>query len=166
MTIAASFTPKPAILSFAITHELLTMRLFLDSLANNNFRMKKVENSFGITGFVGSDASIHQFTNNSVARFSLAISRQEKNGEETRRVSAFINVETWRKNGSTDTFDIITKGAMLTVEGRFRPDEWTDKDGVKHSKVVLVADKVYLTPDKEETPEEEPSKPATKKGKK
>ena len=42
MTIAASFTPKPAILSFAITHELLTMRLFLDSLANNNFRMKKV----------------------------------------------------------------------------------------------------------------------------
>lgn len=42
MTIAASFTPKPAILSFAITHELLTMRLFLDSLANNNFRMKKI----------------------------------------------------------------------------------------------------------------------------
>ena len=41
MTIAASFTPKPAILSFAITHELLTMRLFLDSLANNNFRMKE-----------------------------------------------------------------------------------------------------------------------------
>ena len=41
MTIAASFTPKPAILSFAITHELLTMRLFLDSLANNNFRMKR-----------------------------------------------------------------------------------------------------------------------------
>ena len=43
MTIAASFTPKPAILSFAITHELLTMRLFLDSLANNNFRMKEIE---------------------------------------------------------------------------------------------------------------------------
>ena len=43
MTIAASFTPKPAILSFAITHELLTMRLFLDSLANNNFRMKKLK---------------------------------------------------------------------------------------------------------------------------
>lgn len=44
MTIAASFTPKPAILSFAITHELLTMRLFLDSLANNNFRMKVILN--------------------------------------------------------------------------------------------------------------------------
>ena len=34
MIIAASFTTKSAILSFVITHELLTMRLFLDSLAN------------------------------------------------------------------------------------------------------------------------------------
>ena len=42
-----------------------------------------------------------------------------------------MDVETWRKNGSTDTFDIITKGAMLTVEGHFRPDEWTDKDVFK-----------------------------------
>ena len=49
MTIAASFTPKPAILSFAITYELLTMRLFLDSLANNNFRMKKRERTFALS---------------------------------------------------------------------------------------------------------------------
>lgn len=42
MTIAANFTPKSAILSFVITHELLTMRLFLDSLANINFRMKTI----------------------------------------------------------------------------------------------------------------------------
>ena len=40
MTSAANFTPKSAILSFVLTHELLTMRLFLDSLANKYFRMK------------------------------------------------------------------------------------------------------------------------------
>ena len=45
--------------------------------------MKKMENSFAVTGFVGKDASIHQFTTASVARFSLAISRNEKNGDET-----------------------------------------------------------------------------------
>lgn len=44
--------------------------------------MKKIENNFQITGFVGKDAEIRQFTNASVARFSLAVSRQEKNGEE------------------------------------------------------------------------------------
>ena len=43
--------------------------------------MKKMENSFAVTGFVGKDASIHQFTTASVARFSLAISRNEKNGD-------------------------------------------------------------------------------------
>lgn len=40
MTSAANFTPKSAILSFVLTHELLTKRLFLDSLANKYFRMK------------------------------------------------------------------------------------------------------------------------------
>lgn len=45
--------------------------------------MKKMENTFAVTGFVGKDASIHQFSTASVARFSLAISRIEKNGEKT-----------------------------------------------------------------------------------
>ena len=37
--------------------------------------MKKMENSFVVSGFVGKDASIHQFSTASVARFPLAISR-------------------------------------------------------------------------------------------
>lgn len=49
--------------------------------------MKKMENTFAVTGFVGKDASIHQFSTASVARFSLAISRIEKNGEENTRTS-------------------------------------------------------------------------------
>ena len=40
MTSAANFTPKSAILSFVLTHELSTKRQFLDSLANKYFRMK------------------------------------------------------------------------------------------------------------------------------
>ena len=55
--------------------------------------MKKMENSFAVTGFVGKDASIHQFTTASVARFSLAISRNEKNGDENSRTSAFMTGE-------------------------------------------------------------------------
>lgn len=55
--------------------------------------MKKIENSFAVTGFVGKDAEIRQFANTSVARFSMAVSRQEKNGDDSNRISAFINVE-------------------------------------------------------------------------
>ena len=124
--------------------------------------MKQIENNFAVTGFVGRDAEIRQFSNSSVARFSLAISRQEKNGEETRRVSAFINVEAWRNNANTGSLNQIVKGVLLTVEGYFKPEEWTDKDGVKHNRIVLVANKFYPAPDKEEAPAEPEKK--TKKG--
>ena len=93
--------------------------------------MKQIENNFAVSGFVGKDAEIRQFANASVARFSLAVSRQEKSGEETKRVSAFINVEAWRNNANTDSLAQITKGILLTVEGYFKPEEWIDKDGVK-----------------------------------
>ena len=88
--------------------------------------MKKIENNFTVSGFVGKDAEIRQFANASVARFSLAVGRQEKNGEETNRVSAFMNMEAWRKNEHTESFDKLTKGTLLTVEGFFKPEEWTD----------------------------------------
>ena len=129
--------------------------------------MKKIENNFTVSGFVGKDAEIRQFANASVARFSLAVGRQEKNGEETNRVLAFMNMEAWRKNEHTGSFDKITKGTLLTVEGFFKPEEWTDKDGVKHNRVIMIATKFYPTPEKEEeTPAEKPAKKATKKGKK
>ena len=90
--------------------------------------MKKIENSFAVTGFVAKDAEIRQFTNASVARFPLSVARQEKNGEDTKRVSAFVNMEAWRKNENADSFDVLTKGTLLTVEGYFKPEEWADKD--------------------------------------
>lgn len=114
--------------------------------------MKKMENSLYVSGFVGKDASIHQFSTASVARFPLAISRTEKSGEETTRTSAFINVETWRKNENTTSFDRLVKGALLTVEGYFKPEEWQDADGVKRNRVAFVATRFYEAVEKEETP--------------
>ena len=83
--------------------------------------MKKIENSFVVTGFVAKDAEIRQFTNTSVARFPLAISRQEKNGDETSRISALMSMEAWRKKENAGSFDQLTKGTRLTVEGYFNP---------------------------------------------
>ena len=66
--------------------------------------MKKIENNFAVTGFVAKDAEVRQFTTTSVARFPLAVARQEKNGEDTKRISAFMNIEAWRKNENTGSF--------------------------------------------------------------
>lgn len=112
--------------------------------------MKKIENSFAVTGFVGKDAEIRQFANTSVARFSMAVSRQEKNGDDSNRISAFINVEAWRKNEKTIHLKI--KGTLLTVEGYFNPEEWTDKEGVKHDRIVMVATSFYPAQEKEGKP--------------
>ena len=101
--------------------------------------MKKIENNFAVSGFVGNNAEIRQFATSSVVRFSLAISRQEKNGEETTRVSAFMNFEAWRKNENAEAFSQLTKDTLLTVEGYCKPEEWTDKDGVKHNRIIIVA---------------------------
>ena len=115
--------------------------------------MKKMENSFVVSGFVGKDASIHQFSTASVARFPLAISRTEKFKARKQPVtSAFINVETWRKNENTTSFDRLVKGALLTVEGYFKPEEWQDADGVKRNRVAFVATRFYEAVEKEETP--------------
>ena len=105
------------------------------------------------------------FTTTSVARFPLAVARQEKNGEDTKRISAFMNIEAWRKNENTGSFDQLTKGTLLTVEGYFKPEEWTDKDGVLHNRIVTVAVKFYPAVDKEEEVPAEPAK-KPKKGKK
>ena len=126
--------------------------------------MKKIEDTFAVTGFVGKDAEIRQFTTASVARFSLAINRTEKNSEENNRTSAFMNIEAWRKNENLSSFDRLTKGAMITVEGYFKPEEWTSEDGVKHNRVVLVANKFYEPTEKEEAPAPE-AKTTKKKGK-
>ena len=127
--------------------------------------MKKIENTFTVTGFVGKDAEIRSFTSASVARFSLAVGRQEKSGDQTSRISAFLNFEAWRKNENTGSFDQLTKGTLLTVEGYFKPEEWTDKDGVLHNRIVTVAVKFYPAVEKEEEVPAEPAK-KPKKGKK
>lgn len=127
--------------------------------------MKKIENNFAVTGYVTKDAEVRQFTHASVARFPLAVARQEKDGEEAKRVSAFMNIEAWRKNENTGSFDQLTKGTLLTVEGYFKPEEWTDKDGVLHNRIVTVAVKFYPAVEKEEEAPSEPEK-KPKKGKK
>jgi hypothetical protein len=56
--------------------------------------MKKIENTFAVTGFVGKDASIREFENASVTRFSLAIRKGEKDKDgKTQYTSAFMSIE-------------------------------------------------------------------------
>ena len=122
--------------------------------------MKQVENSFIITGFVAKDAEIRTFTNNDVARFPMAIGRKETKDNATNRVSAFINVEAWRKSGSA-SFKLLKKGTLLTIEGYLKPEEWTGRNGIKQNGVKFVAQKFYEAVEKPEKAEKA-EKPKTR----
>lgn len=125
--------------------------------------MKQYVNNFAVTGIVGADAQVRNFENTSVARFSLAISHAEKTDGKPTYTSAFLAIEAWRKNSNLTSFDLLKKGTHLTVEGYFKPEEWTDAEsGTKRNRIIFTATRFYATPDEEK---EEAQKPA-KKGKK
>ena len=126
--------------------------------------MKKIENSFAVTGRICRDAEIHLFEIVKVAHFSIVVSRIGKINEEKTFVSSVMKVEAWSKMEDRyafwilqkdvlitelDSFDVLKKGELITVEGYFKPEEWTDsKSGEKRNRIVMVATKFYPTPEK------------------
>lgn len=124
--------------------------------------MRKIENNFEISGFVG-NVQIREFETASLARFSLAVSRGEKDKDGgTQYTSAFLDCEAWRKNENKDSFDRLKKGEMITCSGYFKPTTWTAEDGKVRNRVVMVASKFAPTEEKEPAKVDETSK---KKGK-
>lgn len=108
--------------------------------------MKNVQNNFKVSGFVGY-SEVRSFQTASVCRFSLSVGRTEKGGDVW--ISAFMNAEAWKKNDmeELDSFKVLTKGNMVTIEGYFKPEEWTDEAGNKRNRVTMVATKFYPTED-------------------
>ena len=57
----------------------------------------------------------------------------------------------------------LSQGSTPYCEGYFKPEEWQDAEGVKHSRVILVATKFYEAEEKGESPVSQRTK--TKKDK-
>ena len=113
--------------------------------------MKKIENSFAVTGRIRRDAEIHLFEIVKVAHFSIVVNRIGKINEEKTFVSSVMKVEAWSKMEDRYAFWILQKDVLITVEGYFKPEEWTDsKSGEKRNRIVMVATKFYPAPEKEE----------------
>ena len=84
------------------------------------------------------------YTTGGTARLniSIAVNRREKrNGEWADRVSYF-DVTIWGKTAE-NIKSYLHKGKQIAVEGYLDQQRW-EKDGVKYSKVVIIADNVQL----------------------
>jgi len=77
-----------------------------------------------------------------VSKFSLAINRRRKNGDQWEDEVNYFDIVLWGRQGESLN-QYLKKGKSIGVEGELRQDRW-DQDGQKRSKVEIVANNIQL----------------------
>ena len=79
-----------------------------------------------------------------VAELGLAINRVFSDDQGVKKEDAtFVDVTLWGRTAEIAQ-QYLHKGSQVYVEGRLKPNEYTDKNGVKVFKPVLVADNIQF----------------------
>ena len=79
-----------------------------------------------------------------VANLRLASNRTYTTNGERREEALFVDVEVYGKAGEA-VAQHKGKGAFLVVDGRLRQNTW-ERDGQRHSRLLVVADQVSFGP--------------------
>lgn len=79
----------------------------------------------------------------SVCKLGLASNRQFKNRQTDTMVQevCFVDIDVWGPQADSCN-QYLQKGRNVLVEGRLKFDSWTDQEGQRRSKHVIVADRV------------------------
>ena len=78
-----------------------------------------------------------QYTNTGypVSKFSIALNRSKKSGDQWVDEANFFDIVLWGKRGEALN-QYLLKGQQVAIEGELQQDRW-EKDGVKRSRVVI-----------------------------
>jgi len=77
-----------------------------------------------------------------VCKFSVAVNRSKKNGEQWEDEPNFFDVVLWGRRGEA-LHQYLNKGKLVAVDGELRQDRW-QQDGQNRSKVEIVANNIQL----------------------
>ena len=77
-----------------------------------------------------------------VTKFSIAVNRRRKNGDQWEDEPNFFDVIVWGRQGES-LHQYLVKGKMVCVDGELRQDRW-QQDGQNRSKVEVVANYIQL----------------------
>jgi len=77
-----------------------------------------------------------------VCKFSIAVNRRKKNGDQWEDEANFFDIVLWGKQGES-LQNYLVKGKMIGVDGELRQDRW-QQDGQNRSKVEIIANYVQL----------------------
>ncbi len=79
-----------------------------------------------------------------VLDLGLAVSREYTRKDDEKKIEVcFIDVVVWRRQAET-CHQYLSKGSPIFVEGRLQLDQWETSDGVKRSKLRVVANRVQF----------------------
>ena len=90
----------------------------------------------------------HTNSNISVTRFSIAVDRAYRSGEE--RQTDFINIVAWRQTAEFIT-TYFKKGQRIGIEGSLRMNQFTDKDGNKRTTYEVVVNNAHFVENKRDS---------------
>ena len=97
-------------------------------------------NSVSIIGNVGKEPEMRYTPSGKpVTSFSVAVNSKFGETESTE----WFSVVAWNKLAETCN-QYLTKGQQVFVEGRLQTHSWDDKEGVKHYKPEVIANKVLF----------------------
>ena len=77
-----------------------------------------------------------------IGKFSLAVNRKKKNGDQWVEEASFFDVTCFGKTAE-NLAQYMTKGKQVGVDGSLHQDRW-EKDGQNMSRVVINADNIQL----------------------
>lgn len=85
-----------------------------------------------------------KYTNSgtAVCKFSLAVNRRKRSGEQWTDEVSYFDVVLWGKQGEA-LQQYLAKGKQIAVSGELRQNRW-EQDGQSRSKVEIVANNLQL----------------------
>jgi single-strand DNA-binding protein len=89
-----------------------------------------------------------------VVKFSIASNFSKKVGTEWKSEPVWIDVTAWEKTAERVS-ENLHKGQKARVQGKLRVDSW-EKDGQRHTRMYVLADRVEWWAKKDGAPRREP----------
>jgi single-strand DNA-binding protein len=96
-----------------------------------------------LIGRLTRDAELKYTANGqAVCKFSIAVNRRRKNGDQWVDEPNFFDIVLWGRQGESLN-QYLVKGKLIGVDGELRQDRW-EQDGQNRSKVEIVANNIQL----------------------
>ena len=96
-----------------------------------------------LVGRLTRDAELkYTATGQAVCKFSVAVNRRRKNGDQWEEEASYFDVVVWGRSGESLN-QYLLKGKAVGIDGELRQDRW-QQDGQNRSKVEIVASNIQL----------------------